>query len=307
MPASRSFYEDLLDSLSDGVYFVDLEGKITYWNRGAEKITGYPAESIVGCRCSEGPLMHVDEQGTRLCEVGCPLAATALDGQTRETEVYLHHRDGHRVRVLVRASPMRDAEGALVGAVEVFSDRFSHSEVPLPAEELHRMALLDHLTEVANRRYLEILIQSRLGELDRYGWPLGLLFVDVDHFKEINDSFGHTAGDHALRMVAKTLANGARSFDVVGRWGGEEFLVLLVNVSKGELGAIAERVRALVASLSLTASSRQLSLTVSIGATLARREDTVESVVGRADELMYRSKRSGRNRVTADASRPTRS
>jgi diguanylate cyclase (GGDEF)-like protein/PAS domain S-box-containing protein len=304
MAPTQDFYRDLLDSISDGVYFVDLDGKITYWNRGAEKITGYPAGEVLGCRCSDGLLMHVDDRGSQLCQVGCPLAATALDGQEREAEVFLHHRDGHRVPVLVRASPMRAAGGDIVGAVEVFSERPAGWELAFRADELRRMALLDHLTEVANRRYLEMLIRSRLEELDRYGWPVGVLFVDVDHFKDVNDAFGHTVGDQALRMVAKTLSTGARSFDIVGRWGGEEFLVLLINVAKEDLEIIAERLRALVATSILSVPSQRLTLTVSVGATLATREDTVETVVARADELMYRSKKAGRNRVTSDAAGP---
>jgi len=223
MAGSGSFYKDLVDNLYDGVYFVDLDRRITYWNRGAERITGYSAAQVVGCRCSDNLLMHVDYLGTGLCGAGCPLAATCLDGRAREAEVFLRHRDGHRVPVQVRASPMRDAEDRIVGAVEVFTDRSTQSDLEHRAEELRRMALLDHLTEVANRRYLEMLIESRLAELERYGWPLGVLFVDVDHFKEVNDTYGHTAGDHVLRMVARTLASAARSFDVVGRWGGRSF------------------------------------------------------------------------------------
>ncbi len=302
MTGSESFYRDLVENLHDGVYFVDLERRITYWNSGATRITGYSAAEAVGRRCADNLLVHVDEQGTRLCEAGCPLAATYLDGRAREAEVFLRHRDGHRVPVLVRASPMRDGDGRIIGAVEVFSDRTAQEEASLRAEELRRMALLDALTEVANRRYLEMLIHSRLAELERYGWHVGLLFVDVDHFKEVNDSHGHAVGDQALRMVARTLSSGARSFDVVGRWGGEEFVVLLVNVRPEELAAVAERLRVLVASASLDLPSGSLSVTVSMGATLAREDDTAETLVSRADRLMYRSKRTGRNCLTADVS-----
>lgn len=133
----------------------------------------------------------------------------------------------------------------------------------------------------------------------RYKWPCGVLFIDIDHFKDINDAHGHEVGDRALRMVAKTLLNTARSFDFVGRWGGEEFLVVLVNVGdEDRLVSIAERVRVLLGASSLTAGSSRVRLTVSMGAALAHEDDSLDSLITKADELMYHSKRTGRNRVT---------
>ncbi|MEW6489692.1 MAG: sensor domain-containing diguanylate cyclase, partial [Thermodesulfobacteriota bacterium] len=299
LPA-EGFCRDLVENLFDGVYFVDLERRITYWNRGAERITGYRAEEVIGSRCADNLLVHVDESGVQLCREGCPLEATCRDGRLREARVFLRHRGGHRVPVLVRASPIRDGQGRIIGAAEVFSDVSAQAEAQWRAEELEKLALLDHLTGAANRRYMEILLAARLGELERYGWPLGVLFADVDRFKELNDAFGHAAGDRTLALVARTLASGARSFDVVGRWGGEEFLVLLVNVTGAELEEIAERLRLLVESSRLPIASGDLHLTVSIGATLAVPGDTPEALVGRADALMYRSKHGGRNRVTTD-------
>lgn len=299
LPA-EGFYRDLVDNLFDGVYFVNLERRITYWNRGAERITGYRAQDVIGSRCSDNLLVHVDECGVHLCREGCPVEATCRDGRLREARVFLRHKGGHRVPVLVRAAPIRDGQGRIIGAAEVFSDVSAQAEAQRRAEELERLALLDHLTGAANRRYLEILLAARLGELERYGWPLGVVFADVDRFKELNDTYGHAAGDQALALVARTLASGARSFDVVGRWGGEEFLVLLVNVSGAELAEIAERLRLLVESSRLPIASGNPRVTVSIGATLAAPGDTPEALVARADALMYRSKHSGRNRVTTD-------
>ncbi|MGE5347273.1 MAG: GGDEF domain-containing protein, partial [Acidithiobacillales bacterium] len=167
-------------------------------------------------------------------------------------------------------------------------------------EELRRMALLDPLTELGNRRYAEITLASRLSEMNRYGWTLGVLFVDIDHFKEINDRHGHVVGDDALRMVARTLRHAARASDFVGRWGGEEFIVLLPNATDSELTAAAERFRTLIESSGLRLPSGFLSVTASIGVTLAREEDTPDSVIRRADALMYQAKREGRNRVVAE-------
>ena len=135
--------------------------------------------------------------------------------------------------------------------------------------------------------------------MERYGWPFGVLFVDIDRFKEVNDTLGHEVGDRVLRMVARTLSADQRSFDLLGRWGGEEFLVILTNVTDEGLWSIAERSRIRVQESSAGLEDGQsVSVTVSIGGTMAEKGDTLESLVRRADRRMYLSKSAGRNRVT---------
>src|SRR5208283_429737 len=119
---SSSFHEKLLDGIFDGVYFVDVERKLTYWNRGAERLTGYSAGEAVGRPCYDNFLVHVDETGRALCLNGCPLHRTIGDGQAREAEVFLRHKLGHRISVYVRVAPITDQSGQIVGAVEIFSE-----------------------------------------------------------------------------------------------------------------------------------------------------------------------------------------
>jgi diguanylate cyclase (GGDEF)-like protein len=167
-------------------------------------------------------------------------------------------------------------------------------------EELRRMALLDPLTGVGNRRYAEMNIKFRLAEMDRYKWPFGVLFIDLDNFKDINDTYGHEVGDSVLEMTAKTLTNSLRSFDTVCRWGGEEFVAIIVNVDHQHLPAVCEKLRAMIEHSSISLDSRNIGVTVSIGATIAREDDSMESIMRRVDKLMYRSKSQGRNRATID-------
>ena len=293
-------YRRILDSIHDGVYLVDPDRRITYWNRGAERITGYGADEAVGRRCQDNFLVHVDADGASLCRDGCPLAWTMGDGRPREAEVFLQHKDGHRVPVSVRASPIRDAAGRVEGAVEIFSDNSRVAAAADLVEELRGLALLDPLTEVGNRRFVEQQLKARLDELDRYGWPVGVLFADVDLFKKVNDRHGHATGDRVLRMVARTLENGVRSFDVVGRWGGEEFVLLIVNVDVGHLRAVAEKLRRLVEGSGFSEGQESIRVTVSVGGVMAVPGETAEAVVARADRLMYASKAAGRNRVTVE-------
>lgn len=122
----KQFYQDLLDQISDGVYFVNRDRRITYWNGGAKRITGYDADEVMGHSCSEGILRHVDDTGRQLCLSGCPLARVMKDGNPLETNIYLHHKDGHRVPVNVRGQALRDPAGQIVGSVEVFSTRVAN-------------------------------------------------------------------------------------------------------------------------------------------------------------------------------------
>ncbi len=296
MADDQDFYRDLLDNLSDGVYFTDRENRITYWNKGAERLTGFHKEEVLGRRCKDNILMHVDATGKSLCSQGCPLAQTMADRQPREQEVYLRTKDGHRLPVLVKASPIVDPSGEVRGAVEVFSSNSAKAEILERLAEMERNALLDTLTGLANRRYMEMQLRSRLEEFHRNQWLFGVVYVDVDHFKDVNDRFGHEAGDKTLRMVGQTLEKSSRFSDQVGRWGGDEFLVIISNVSTRRLSDVAERLRMLV-EYSGFMQMGLVEVTVSVGAAEVREDDSAESLVNRADQNLYLAKQSGRNRV----------
>jgi len=296
---SSSFYEKLLDTMQDGVYFVNRERRITYWNEGAQKLSGYSGKETVGKSCFDNLLGHVDENGRPMCSNGCPLSAVLKDGQPKEMEIYLRHKEGHRVPITVRALPMRDAMGQIVGAVEVFSDSSDKKKADKRVSELEQLAFRDPLTALPNRRFLELKVSQALEEHRRFGRLYGLLMFDLDQFKQVNDSHGHDVGDALLRTVAKTLAQGLRTVDMVGRWGGEEFLVLMPDLDAVELGDLAERCRVLIAQSSVAAAMVRVSVTASIGATALNGEDTADGALRRVDELMYQSKHSGGDRTTA--------
>jgi len=293
---SSAFFEELLDNLYDGVYYVDLDRRITYWNKAAETITGYSRQEILGKKCSDNILRHVDERGTCLCLNTCPLAHTIADGQPRQISVYLHHKEGHRLPVLVRVSPLRNGRGRILGAVEIFSDNSEMVAALQRLQELQHLAYLDTLTSIANRRYLEVFLEARFNELSRFGWVFGLLLADIDHFKEVNDRYGHQAGDLMLQVVARTMAKNCRSFDLVGRWGGDEFMGIFSHLGKLQnLKTMAERLRTLTAKSSIPWRGHSISVTLSLGAAMVRPEDTADSLTQRVDQLLYESKRDGGN------------
>ncbi|MFC1576870.1 diguanylate cyclase [Candidatus Omnitrophota bacterium] len=301
MEITCSIYQDILFNLFDGVYILDADRKIIYWNRGAERLTGYKAEEVIGKRCSENVLMHIDKDGVKLCLTDqCPAVRTVKSNGPFEEELYIHHKDGYRIPVLTRISPLRDRQGKVVGTVEIFSDNSSKVAAHEKIEELQKLALLDPLTELGNRRYIESNLHVRVNELKRYKWPFGVAFFDIDHFKKVNDTYGHDIGDKVLKIVAHTLSGNSRPFDIFGRWGGEEFVGIIVNVDENELFAISDRLRLLIEQSSLSVGEDIVRVTVSAGVTMAKASDTAEGLMKRADRLMYKSKSAGLNCVSIE-------
>ncbi len=300
MATRQDFYFDLLNGISDGLYAIDCERRVTFWNRAAERLTGYEAREVVGRSLADGIVAPVDREGRSLHEEEGLLARTLGDGEPREAEVFFTHRQGHQVPVAVRVSAVRSAQGAVTGAVVVFNDNSRRVAEAGELEQLKKLAVIDGLTGIWNRRFLETSLQAIRNEINRYSWPMGLLFVDIDRFKQLNEAHGREAGDAVLRAVAQTLAKGVRGYDIVGRWGGEEFILVVRNVTGKNLGRLAEKLRALVAKNPVNAGAVKMPVTVSIGATAFTAADTVAGAVGRAETLMFVSKTGGRDRVTTD-------
>ena len=297
-PINVEVLAQVVESISEGVYFLDRGGLITYWNKGAERITGFVREEVVGTKCSDNLLRHTNEKGKELCVDGCPLAVCMEDSLPREAEVYLHHKKGHRVPVIVHAIPIHDEDSLAIGAIEIFSDRSERSGLLTELETLKKEVLTDVLTGLGNRRYATLSAESAFRELEAEGTEFGLLILDIDRFKLVNDEYGHAIGDRVLRMIGWTLANAVRRNDAAARWGGEEFVVICPRLRMSVLAEVGERTRALIERSWISLEDgRKIISTVSIGGAMARRGDTLETLVARADERLYACKNAGRNCV----------
>jgi diguanylate cyclase (GGDEF)-like protein len=174
------------------------------------------------------------------------------------------------------------------------------AELAAPYLDLARLAVLsqtDDLTLLYNRRYLDDVLPREIDRARRYGHPLSLMMIDLDHFKEINDRHGHAVGDEILRGMGDRLRAFSRYADVSARWGGEEFLVLLIETDEDKARQVAERLRQGIGELGHETSAGPLTVTLSIGVAALGTGDTASSMLRRADEALYRAKRGGRNRV----------
>ncbi|MFI5181450.1 MAG: diguanylate cyclase domain-containing protein [Thermoanaerobaculia bacterium] len=300
MQYDDGFFRTLLDNLCEGVYFVNRDRNIFFWNRGAGEISGYRDFHVLGRPCDDGLLEHVDEQGQPLGRDRCPLAVTMEDGISREVRAYLHHREGHRVPVLVRSSAIRGVQGVITGAVAVFSDLTPQVQSEERIREMKLLALLDQTTGVGSRRWAETTIRNRVAERECCGLSSGLLLVEVDRFREICEKHGQEAGDEILRVTTRTLQGALQAEDVLGRWGDDSFLVVLATVEPRQLAATARLLHALVAR-STVPNVPEVSLTVSIGASVTQAGDTAESLTRRVEELAVKAREGGGDRVEIDS------
>jgi diguanylate cyclase (GGDEF)-like protein/PAS domain S-box-containing protein len=281
---------------------VNRDRVITYWNKSAEELSGYSGKEVISRRCADNVLVHIDDNGTSLCLTGCPLAATMQDAVPREVHVFMKHKKGHRVPVYVRVKPLRDENDKIIGGVETFSDDSFEVALKDRVTDLERKSLIDSLTGVGNRRFADITLSSRLNELKRYGWPFGVIFIDIDDFKKVNDTYGHNIGDEVLKVLTRTTAGIIREPETsIFRWGGEEFLVVATNCDADKLFGMAERLRLLVANSSVTKEKGMLRITVSAGVTVAQTTDDAGKIIARADGLLYQAKKAGKNCCKIDS------
>jgi len=295
--SSTDFFENLIEHLHDGIVFLDTEKRIILWNDGAEEISGYLKKDIIGNHCSENILILTDGGGMQICKDACPVKETLKDGQVRSFEAYLQHKEGFRLPVNMRVLPIFDREKRIIGAVETFNDTSPKVLMPQKTEELQKMSMLDSLTELGNKKYLELHLKLRLEEMQKHKLPLGILLIDIDRFKKINESHGPIVGDKILRMTARTLSNNIRFFDVVGRWDGEQFLVIIFNIDEHKLDLVANKLRLLVSQSNTQVEEKLLAVTVSIGGTVARLRDNADTLLQKATRFLQICKEKGRNRV----------
>lgn len=290
-------YQKMLDNIYDGIYFVDTERKITFWNKGAETITGFTAEEMIGSHCYDNKLNHVDEFGNKLCLGGCPLHATIQDGQDRSSHLYLHHKEGHRVPVQVRTNPIVE-DGHILGAVEVFTHQSEEFYSRYELDDYREITLRDQLTKLSNRKSIEERLDAEIKVWRKKPNSLALAFIDIDHFKNVNETYGYAMGDQVIHTIAKTLSSGIMKTDYIGRWDGEEYICLFVDTDVDTVKIISERLRMLVENSVLRTEQGEIKVTVSIGVTFYRSDEDTKVLVKRAALLIKDSKDNGRNKVT---------
>ncbi|SHH48120.1 diguanylate cyclase [Thermosipho atlanticus] len=299
MILTEKTFKNLLNYISDGVYLVDTNRKILYWNKRAEEITGYQSKEVVGKYCFNDDLRHIDESGMQLCDKDCPLVIAIKENKYVEKHVFLHHRNGYRVPVNLKTFPVIDDMEKVIGAICVFNSAIEQTSLRRELEECKEQSYVDDLTGVFNRKGLEFFLNKKIKEVKRYKRKICVLFLDLDDFKVINDVHGHCMGDKVLKIIAESLKNNLRADDIVARFGGDEFVVISEINDKFSIEFLARKIKMLVEySFFKTESGDVIKTSASIGGTMIKEDDTVQSILRRADKLMYESKLKGKNTYT---------
>ena len=281
----------LLDAVGQSVIATDLEGKVLYWNRAAEELYGWSSEEALGRRLRDLTLSE------ELLDQAEGVASELRAGRAWSGETLLRRKDGSYVPVLGTATPLFDERGNLTGMIGVSTDI---SERKAMEAELERRASHDLLTDLPNHHaFVDRLGMALRRTRRREESPeVGVLFMDLDGFKTINDSLGHEAGDRLLVAVARRINDQLRSEDVLARFGGDEFAVLLENVEDpSEAIRVAQRIAEGLRE-PFTISDHRVSVSASVGITLgsAHANDAPEGMLRGADDAMYRAKEQGSGR-----------
>jgi len=283
---ARMLFEAGLDPLAT----VDRDGRITDVNRAFEKAAGLPRQDIIGSRF---PDYFAEPE-----KAVAALDAAVSRGVATDAPLRLRHRDGTHIDVLYNFTIFRGGDGRPGG---VFASARDLTDRLKAARELEILATTDSLTELANRRHFLNLAESEVSRSSRYHRELSLFLIDIDHFKRVNDTHGHGAGDEVLRAVAGLFRKAVRSHDVVGRMGGEEFAVLLPETRADQAAILAERLRRAVFERTVVVRGVEIRCAISVGVAGLRPGESLDDFLIRADSALYDAKNAGRDRVVVDS------
>jgi|GEM_PF-601660 len=297
----KNITEKMIKFSAVPIFVLDKNHRVTNWNKACEKMTGIKAQKVVGT----SDHWKAFYPSKRAC-----LADLVLDGaydslpqfyETFDTSTFLHdgmssegwfdNVGGEKRYIVFDAVPIYNRAKELVAVIETLQDISERKKLE---EELERLATTDALTGLYNRHRYNELLEQEVARARRYHTPLSLIMFDLDHFKKINDTYGHAVGDQVLQAVAKVIRDNVRGTDWIGRWGGEEFLVLCPEATEKEALVIAEKLRETVENHIFEIVQK---ITVSCGVTRFKPHDSVDAFVSRADEGLYRAKDKGRNIV----------
>jgi diguanylate cyclase (GGDEF)-like protein/PAS domain S-box-containing protein len=276
----------ILESLPVGLCVIDLQKKIVLWSEGAERITGHLRHEVIGHSCVAEALLHCDQPGCEFCNEECPLARAIKTAHPAEAIGYLHHKAGHEVPVRIRAVPVHNAHGSIIGAVETFEDQQTAAGQDDREDVLKLPGCVDDVTGVASHAMMQSHLRETLGTFTEVQVPFGILFFRVEALDQFRASFGPEAASSLLRVIARTLAGALWKTDFVGRWSDDQFLIILNGCREEALNSVRERIRRMLAGDAIEWWGERRSLPVTIGHATAQLGDTIEALMGRVQKSL---------------------
>lgn len=305
----------IVDRINVGIVVVDAQMRIALWNRFMANYSGRSSEELLGQDlCAAFPELPKAWLEKKIRSV---FAFKNFAFTSWEQRPYLFRFNHNRpvsggVQFMQQDCtfmPLRDAAGEVAWVSITLNDvtdtSIYQSMLRDALQRLETSNRTDGLTGIFNRKHWESRLSEEFNRNRRHSVPLSLIMLDIDHFKRLNDGYGHLCGDEVLQAVAQNIGKNLRDIDVLGRYGGEEFGVLLPNTELAGACIVAERLRAGVENLALRYQEQELKVTVSLGvAELSADMERYDRLIAQADERLYQSKRAGRNRWTASEPTP---
>ena len=298
MRESEEKFRGLIEQSLVGIAMIE-EGRFSYINRKFGEIFGYDINEI----------MRLDPVDTAVDDDKSTLAEIMHDrlGREGEGDAFTFrglHKDGTIVNVEGRCARMNFGGklGLMMIIMDITERLHAEHEVQLLQEQLREQAVRDPLTGLFNRRYLDEVITNEMARAERSGYPMSLIMCDIDHFKAINDTYGHLAGDEVLRAFSRLIKQYSRGGDIICRYGGEEFLLVLPGMNRERAAARAEQLRLAFAAALMAYNATIIRATASFGvATFPADGNDLDALIGAADKALYIAKEAGRNQVRESA------
>lgn len=281
-------YRRMLEDLPAGLCVVDLQKKIVLWSGGAERMTGHLRHEILGHSCVAEPLLHCDQPGCEFCDEHCPLAGAMKTSRGVDATGFLRHKDGHEIPVRIRALPVHNQHGSIIGALETLEElqaginRERGEASPSPD-------YLDHVTGVASRAMMQAHLQARLAALPQTKVAPWVLLVQVHGLEHFRASLGSEAASSLLRVMVRTVESSIWTGDLVGRWSDDQFLLIVDGSREEGIQTFAERIRRTLAAEGIEWWGERRTLPLRIAAKQAEPGDSVESVLQRLQSLIAAS------------------
>ena len=284
-----SFFDDseicrtILESLPAGLCVVDTQKKFILWSDGAERITGHRRHEVIGKSCISAPLLHCDHPGCEFCSEECPLARAIKTSRPAESSGLLHHKDGYEIPIRIRAVPVHNEHGSIIGAAELFDA----IEQPTDPESDKRLpGCVDEVTCVATRAATQSHLHESQRNFSEGAVQFGVLLFQVDGLDHFRSAFGPEAANGLLRVVARTIESALWRTDFVGRWADAQFLVVLNGCREEALNSVCERLRWRLTNDSIEWWGERRSLPVSIGHAMAQQDEGIEPLLERVQKSL---------------------
>jgi diguanylate cyclase (GGDEF)-like protein/PAS domain S-box-containing protein len=291
-------YQSVLEKLQTGVYIVDRNRRIRFWNEGAEQITGYLRQDVVGRFLREHLLTTGDETPNLDSDPNDPINLAFRDGKPSLLDVSILHKEGYRVPIVLRTNPIRDGRGAVIGVAESFEKNRSASDWTRRQAGFADFGCLDSVTGVAAQSFMDTQLRENLITFAEHNIPFGILLVQIDRMEEYRASRGPGVIPTILRVTAQSVENCVRPTDLVGCWGENCFMAILAECRESEVPLVGERVRKMIGQSEIEWWGDKFSVTSPVGGAGCRAGDKSESLVARAQASLKASIGKGGNCVT---------